>query len=256
MSNIAFLSTFFPTLSLTELHFMSLDDLEFALEQNLSKRDLKIVHEVWLLGDVENVRSYLKNEPMIKKGSLLPEQIISIFNHEERAPGWLKAYLKDFPSEEERIAHEYLLSRYCLKYSLKESPQEAVKDLLTLEFTSRKVLEKARNESQDSQKSFKNEQKEEKWLNEPVDTWPEEYQQLLQIWNSTKNSPIELEKEIAEWRFSALENRRENSSPFSLNRLIFSIALFDFIESRRPLTDETKKAPQERIIKAICNDSF
>lgn len=230
---------------------MSMEDLETALEHNLTKRAFRAVNQVWLLGDVENVRSYLKNKPMIKKGSLDPEEIISIFSLEAKAPSWLERYMKDFPSEEQRIENSNSLSHYCLIYAPKEALHSSIADLLTLEYTCRLILEKARRENLRLPAI-----EEKEFLKEPLDTWPEQYQHLHHIWNKNKNSPVELEKEIAEWRFSVLDTMRNQASPFSLDRLIFSIALFDFIESRRPLTDETKKASQERIIQAVCNDNY
>ena len=247
MSNLFFLSTLFPSFSLSEPHLFSMEDLEFALEQNLSSRELQEVNDIWLLGDVSNIRSYLKNEPMIAKGSLEIEKLTAIMAAEEKAPKWLAKYFEEFPTEEERLSHNFLLSRYCLVYASKESIHPAVRTILRFDFCMRSVLEYARKGSLSSDLGST----EIAFIHEPKEEWPEEYQRLFSLWNMYKTSPMELEDAISTWKFAYLDSQKESSSPFSLSRLIYSIALFNCLESRRPLVDEVKHLVYERIVKAL-----
>ena len=251
MSNTYFLSTLLPSFSLTEPHTMSMEDLEYALEQNLTKKEQAIVSQIWLLGDVENVCSYLRNETMTKKGTLEPDEILAIFALDEKAPFWLEQYLKDFPSEQERKANRGLLSRYCLKYTVEASLHPAIYTLFAFEYTTRCILEQLRKKEDQRSSTIETEK-----AQDLFEQASGEYQELISLWNKWKEAPRELEHEVAEWKFSYLNTKRETSPPFSMSRLIFSVALFDFIEGRRALQDENQKEPQERIIQAICHDNY
>jgi hypothetical protein len=243
MSNRYFLSTLLPSLSLTEPHQLSLDALEFALEQNLSAKELRAVNQIWLLGDVENVRSFFHDDPMNKKGSLETEDMAAMLTWNEKKPLWLERFLNDFPTEEKRAQHSSDLSRYCLLYAPLEAGSSSIQELLSFDFTTRLVLEFLRGE--------KNASEEIPFLKTPATEWPSEYSELAVLWEKNKNSPLELEQKMAEWRFQVLDGKRALHSPFSLSYLIFSVSLFEFIESRRPLVENALNKSQERIVKAL-----
>ena len=174
MSNRYFLSTLLPTLSLTGPSQMSLADLEFALKQNLSSNELQAVNQVWLLGDVENVRAYLHDEPMSRKGSILPEKIAGMIAWDEKKPLWLERFLTDFPGEEERMQKSPLLSHYCLFYGKEDALHESIKELLSLEFEIRAVFQWLRGGPKEPEGiSF---------LHERETEWPSQYQTLVQLW--------------------------------------------------------------------------
>lgn len=243
MSNRYFLSTLLPALSLTRSYQMSIADLEFALKQNLSPYELQVVNQVWLLGDVENIRAYLHDESMNSKGSLPPEKIAGMLAWDEKKPIWLERFLSDFPSDEERIHKSALLSHYCLLYGHKDALHESIQELLTLEFETRSVFQLLRGGKKEPEGAS--------FLHERETEWPPHYQTLVRLWEQHKNDPLALEQHVAEWRFMILEEKRVSHSPFSLSFLIFSVALFAFIESRRPLIEKKSYSSQERIVKAL-----
>lgn len=242
MSNFYFLATLFPTFSLTEPHCMALGDVEFALEENLSKSDLDKVKQLWLLGDVEHVRSFLKNEPMRHKGSIHREDFLQQLTFEEHLPSWLTRFFSDFPTEELRLANDHLLSKYCLMYATDTCP--SVQKLLSFEYHTRSILELERKKTRKIPYEI-----DQNFFHDSCENWPSEFQTLLELWKLYKDSPLELEQKLSEWRFAFINDLREKAPPFSLDRLIYSVALFDFIEHRRPLADEG--TAQERIIKAL-----
>lgn len=246
MSNLYFLSTYLPSLSLTEPHQLSLEDLEFTLEQNLSVKELKILDQIWYAGDVENVRSYFHDEPMNRKGSIDIEDMATLLTWDEKKPLWLETFMTDFPTEQERAKNSYLLSRYCLLYAPHEALHESIKEILSIDSISRSLFQFLRGGlREDTQIPF---------LKEPLQEWPYEYQQLALLWEKFKDEPLKLEQHLAEWRFQLLEERRSQCSPFSLSYLIFSISLFEFIESRRPLIENIASKSHERIVKALKNN--
>lgn len=247
MSNRFFLSTFLPFFSLSEAHPLSLEELEFALEQNLSQKEQKIISQVWWLGDIENIRSYLSDQPMRKKGSLEPEEIIEMMSGDEKKPAWLKNFFLEFPKDEDRAAKSFLLSRYFLTYTPSKSLHKSIRELLLHDFETRAVFEYVRGGlKKDNIPECLTEDQTERSI---------DYQKLVSLWNTYKNDPLQLEKRLAEWRYQVLEEKRERASPFSLSRLIFSIALFECIEGRRSLVEQEQNKAQERIVKALNNDN-
>lgn len=112
-----------PKIFFGEAPPLSIDDLKFALESNLTPQDKKEVQRLFLKIDLENLRHYWLGKALNPLGNWDRYQIETILVQSELQPKYLSHFLEKFTTQEERLSHfSILLKDFYINEGLKGIP--------------------------------------------------------------------------------------------------------------------------------------
>ena len=236
MNSQVFLSFFLPHLNFDATPELSFEDLQFYLRLNLSSREQKILKELLSFYDLENVRAWILQTPMTKRGSMPHEMLKERLNEGKTGIPSVDKFLKTYVSAEERVLNLHMLSKMHIKSSCTEA-HRFLQKYFKLENRMRRILSTFRAEA-----SF-----------QPFELTQEElssqqYRALYTIWQKRKHS-YDIEKSISHWKFLEIERLGEACPPFSFDRILSYIIRLLLVESRLGMREEVHVTTLERLAK-------
>lgn len=257
MSHYYFLATALPDLSIGHAPEISFAEMTFLYEQNLSQEDLKKIHHLRLLYDIENIRAYWLEESLDRHGNFdeneLEEALVSFIGFPSYVYEFLNKYnelegrLRFFPKliatyYQDQLKHA---TGFLKKYFSFERNLRLILVALRAKKLHRDILKELQFESIEdplvaqilSQKDAKN--------YDP----PEEYQEVKLIFNERSDEPTALNKALAEYRFQKV-NELVGLQVFSLDVLIAYFIKFIMVEKWQ----EQDAEKGNRLIKKIIQE--
>ena len=236
MNDHVFLGIFLPILTFDAPPELSFEDLRFFLDLNLSSKEQKILQELLSFFDLENVRSWVLQKPMTIRGRIPHEILKEGLETASTGIGTVDSFLTTYPSSEERVLHLSLLSKMFIKTACTEA-HPFLQKYFRFENSCRRILSTFRAEA-----SF-----------QPFELTQEElssqqYRTLYSLWQK-KGHSYDIEKAIAQWKFTEIELLGEESPLFSFDRILSYILRLLLVESRLGMKEEVHMKSLERLVK-------
>lgn len=236
MNNHIFLGIFLPPLTFDAPPEMTFEDLRFYLNLNLSATEQKILKEIFSFFDLENVRSWVLQQPMTVRGSMPHETLKDKLDEGKTGIASVDKFLALYPSQEERVLNLHMLSKMHIKSGCSEA-HPFLRKYFFLENTFRRILSTFRAETSLS----------------PFELTQEElssrrYRELYAIWQKRGHS-YDIEKSIAQWKFLEVERMGEESPPFSFDRILSYLIRLLLVESRLRMKEDVQMTTLERLAK-------
>ena len=244
MSSRFFLVPFLPGLAFDAQPELSLDDLDFFLQLNLSSSEMAAVNQLYSLVNLENVRSFFTGLPMASLGTIPHEELREQLENEECSLPGVFEFVTQYKTPEERAEHARLLPRYFFANIPLKLPS-FVSAYFQFEHTTRLLTASLRAEA----------------LGRPFEevdfdihdqkAWPELFSPLLSMWQARHTDPKELEEAFSAWKFQALGSLIVDSAPFSLDHVLAYLLQLRLLEERREMKTASHVSTLERIVEAV-----
>ena len=227
MGKYFFVGASLPDLQIGNPPEMSFDDFDRLLRWNLSSEDYnktKVLRRYW---DIENLRAFWKDEPLEPRGNWDRNQIEESLLDGLGLPNYVKQYLEDYSTTEERI-HNFpsLISTYFKEEQKKTSG--FLRELIAFQRELRLVLVgfRAKRLNRDLNEELQFEDPEDPFIAqllafkdaksfEP----PPKYEDLKPIFEEHSDSPLALHQALYEYVFEEI-NKRLGVTVFSMDRLL------------------------------------
>jgi len=232
MGSLYFLLNFLPPLSLDRLAEISLDEVMFYTQLNLSAREMQAVNVLHMYYDIENTISHLSGIPMRSIGSL-PHEILreKIEDEELDLPG-VQRFFSLYPTREKQKEHVHTVYRYFFNELPKTLPK-FVRTYFLFEHTSRLLLAWLRAKDLSLPLTLNTNK-----IHFDIDkSWPEPYTNLFQLWKNRGLSARKIEEALMQWRFDAIASFCELSPPFSLDFILAYLIRLRIVEAKEELSD-------------------
>jgi len=248
MGSRYFLTAFLPALAFDAPPELSLAEVEFFLKLNLNHHEMGIVHQLYHLFDLENVRSFLMSIPMTAKGAIPHDALREMLENDECPLSALQAFFTLFPTIEERRAHVHELTRFFFK-KIPPSLPPFVRRYFWIENISRCLM--ARIRAKTLGKSFELDSEECGFDPDDPQNWPEIFQPLHTLWSAGARSALDVEEAFSKWKFDTIGSLTADSAPFSLDYVLSYLLQLRLVESRRDIKNPSHQNTLERIAKAV-----
>jgi hypothetical protein len=222
--NHIFLSIFLPDLAFDATPQLSFEDLRFFLDLNLSSSEQKVLRSFLTFYDLENVRSWILQMPMTVRGSIPHETLKDRLSDGETGIPVVDAFLKKFPTQDERVHNLPTLSKLYIKPA-SQTGHPFLKKYFFFENRIRRILSTFRAETSVPPFQLTSEE-----LSSP------EYHALYRIWKKRAHS-YAIEREIAAWKFLEIERLGQESPPFSFDRILSYLIRLLLVESRQAMKE-------------------
>lgn len=214
MNNYYFVASALPPLEWGVEPEITFEEVITLLQENLQEEDMEKIIVLRRYYDIQNMRNMLLDEPFLHYGNLTKLQMEEALNGFNGLPSYFTDYLATYQTKEERLKNfSHLLSDY-YRYEI-QNQTGFIRTFLRYEWEWRLVatLIRAKAQGRDILKELQFEDPNDEFVAgllaqkegaslEP----PEEYAPLKTIYNEYGDSPLQLMKEILEWRFNMLEN--------------------------------------------------
>ena len=248
MGSRFFLIPFFPPLSFDASPEMSLLEAEFFARLNLSCNDIAAIDTLSSLIDVENVKAFFAGLPITSQGRIPHDTLRERLENEECPLPELEPFFAMYTTAESRSAHAHFLMR-CFFDNLPAGLPHFVQQYFSLTNSSRHVLAFLR--ANEKAQSYSVEEEALGFDLRDTSQWPVPLLSLIEIWQSYRHSPHDLERAISRWKFDLIGALAADSGPFSLDHVLAYLLRLRLVEERRELTNPIHLNTLERVVRAI-----
>ncbi len=231
MANYYFLATLLPPLKVGAPVELNSKELEFLLQQNLTKEDYESVAALNRFIDIENIRAVLKKQPIMPGGTLDQYDLEDSVAFKEGLPQYVLDYLEEGADKQELLDNfARLLHRYFAEES--KSKSSFVANYITFEWHLKLVLVaiRAHELGRNLEEELKDEDQEDPFVTELLERskdkhfeLPAPYQEIKALYDAKKDQPLDLYQTLSEWRFSHIEELIEWEF-FSIERILGYVA--------------------------------
>ncbi len=242
MTEYYFLASLLPALEIGHVPTLGFAELKQLLAINLTNVDLQKTQEFLRYVDLENMRRLFSNEPQDPRGNLNAEELREAiaeqqFPNGDPFPEYMVEYFDKYRTEPERLEHfSELMSAYLQEESEKESG--FISEYFAFERGLRIVLAgfraKKMNKNVEAVLQYEDAadpvvaqviaQKDAKSYEPPF-----EYKELKTIFDALGEDPLELNKAITAYRFSAIVEMMD-AKHFSIDRILGYMARLILVE--------------------------
>lgn len=233
MTQYYFLTTYLPSFHFGTTPDISFEELEILFLENLSSKDYKQAEVIRRYYDLLNLRAFWKNEPLDPHGNWNENQLDEVLLEPAQQPKYLRAYLEEYTTAEDRISHfPQLVAAY---FREEEGHAEGfLKKYLRLERELRLILTafRAKKMKRDLLKELQFENPEDPFIAQIIAQKddsefhpPEEYEELKPIFEANADNPMALHQALLEWRYEKLQ-QFVGVRPFSIDRVLGYLARF------------------------------
>lgn len=237
MANYYFLATLLPPLKVGTPPELGSKELNFLLQQNLTKRDLEKIVVMRRLTDVENIQNIIRKQPLQTGGNFTVQELKERLESGKDLPEYILQFWQQYKKNDERLEHfPELLHRYF-------EVESHVKDdflgpYLRFEWQWRLVFAalRAKELDRDIKYELRNENPNNPFIAaiiaqnemrsfEP----PAPYESLKALFEARKHAPLDLFQALCEWRFDRIQEMI-NWQSFSTARILGYVAELDICE--------------------------
>jgi hypothetical protein len=249
MARYFYLVTSLPELQIGLPPELSLQELSFLLEANLSKSDLIQAERVKSFFDLENIRSFWSGFPLNREGNFDEVTLEEALVGRVGLPFYVYDFMDRYENKEDRLKHFSSLLTTYFREEMKRSSGFLHK-LLKLERDQRLVLAALRSKKlgRDPLVEFQYEDPDDALVAQilaqkdaKVYDPPEEYQELKALYDQHQDSPLELQKALLEYRFRKIESI-VGLETFTLERVLAYI--YQWILAEKWVLLDRKKGQQ------------
>ncbi len=262
MRNLYFLLTLLPELEYPKKPFISRDELYTLIEANVSNSDRKQFHQFREWKDIENIRRILLKEPLLPGGNLSELDLLDAISFKSGLPLPVLAFLETYSTKEEILKNFPRLMRTLYRNGLEDSnytPSNYLNKLIRFEERARLTLASIRSQTKFSSSVAGSEShlqiqsgqmvalesdeddifiEKLQEAQKGIFDLPEPFNELVQIYESKRYSPIELELALSKWRYDRYEDL---ASPalYSFDQALLYAVRFDILEHVSQLEYDT-----------------
>lgn len=246
MRNYYFVAASLPPLEIGKTPGLTFEELQFRLQQNLSKADLEKVALVKRYVDLSNIRALLLEEPIDPHGNYDEKDLDQALFLQEGLPEYVFDFLSQYETNADKLKHfSGLISRYFSE----EIPRRKgfLKQYLTFERECRLVLTalRAKRIGRDIVHELQFEDFTDYLVAQilsqkdaPDYEPPAEYAALKEMVVAAGADPLELHRRFAAYRFHKVEEMADGED-FSINRILAYVVQLMIVEYYNEL-DEKK----------------
>lgn len=239
MTEYYFLGTLLAPLSLDQEPDVNFEEFKELARIDLSKRDQIQVRLFLNWIDLNNLSALWSGQPITLVGNYTKEELGLLQKEPLSAPSYLETFLHKYRDNRERAAHfdQLLLSYFSYAH---ERATGFLKEYLEYEQVLRIAV--AARRAVKLQRTFEDELA----LLDPTDPWQaelqtiahgepdisglqEEVHEILDLYDSDFQSPIDLFKQLLLLRFDKIEKFRGHYSPFSVDAIIAYAAQLELV---------------------------
>ena len=257
MTHYYFLLTSLPEISLDETPSLSFEDTQILCHQNLPEKDLSSLKVILEYFDLKNLHSYFADGPINAKQAISNKKAIEDSIEDAISyPQYVYDFLIEYDKQVDRLQHfSFLYSKYFQEYLPKA--KGFLKKYLEFEREWRLVMLgfRAKQQKRDlaSELRFEDEQdpliiqimaQKDAQHYEP----PFEYSDLKPLFEEYKESPLDFEKYLIEYRLSKLESFVEGKI-FNLDKVLSYLAKLLLIVQWHELNAQKGKEIVETMVK-------
>lgn len=213
MARYFYLVTALPVLQIGSPPDLSLQEITFLIETNLSRADLAQVYRVKSLFDLENIRSFWRGFPLNREGNFDAASLEEALVGRAGFPAYVYDYMDRYENKEDRLKHfASLLSAYFREEIARSNG--FMRRMLKTEREQRLVLAALRAKilGRDPLYEFQYEDPEDPLVAQILAQKdakaydpPEAYQELRSLHDQHRENPLELQMAIAEYRFRKID---------------------------------------------------
>lgn len=228
MNNYYFIGTYLPQISFELPPEISFSDFCQLLSDNLSYEDLQKAVLVRRFYDILNIKAFWQGEELNPYGSLNENELGEALLDEVTFPGYIYDFLTIHESTEDRLSHfPSLLSKFFTEEVKKT--HGIIRQYLEFERELRLVFTgfRANKLGRDLSIELQYENPEEDIIAQmlaqkdaKVFEPPEKYQDLKILFEQYGDSPMDLQKALAQYRYNYLEQLVDMANTFSMNRIL------------------------------------
>lgn len=258
MTSYYFLASLLPELQIGTEPELSLIELARLFDTNLQPKDREKVFSIRLLYDLEAIRKIWKEEEQTQSfGNFTPADLEEVLLTGEGLPAYVYEFLNRYDEDQDRIRHyPALLSTY-----FREEGKDAegfLEQYFSFERQWRLVATafRAKALGKDLVRQLQYEDPEDPLVAEllaqkdtPQFEAPDGFDQLVFLLEANYESPMEMHKQICQWRFRYLQQLVENNF-FGIDRILSYLARVIIAEEWLLLDEQQGLA----IIDAIARD--
>ncbi len=237
MARYFYLVTALPVLQIGSPPDLSLQEITFLLETNLSRADLAQVYRVKYFMDIENIRSFWSGFPLNHEGNFDAASLEEALAGRTGLPAYVYDYMDRYENKEDRLKHFASLLSACFREEIARS-NGFMRRMLKTEREQRLVIAalRAKIQGRDPLYEFQYEdsgdplvaqilaQKDAKAYDPP-----EEYQELRSLHEQHREDPLELQKALTEYRFRKIDEL-VGLEVFTLDRVLAYIFQWILVE--------------------------
>jgi len=249
MARYFYLVTALPELQIGLSPDLSLQEITFLLETNLSRSDLAQAYRVKNFFDIENIRSFWSGFPINREGNFDEVSLEEALVGRTGLPSYVYDYMDRYENKEDRLKHfSSLLSTYFREEIARSNG--FLRRMLKIEREQRLVLAalRAKKLGRDPLYEFQYEDPEDPLVAQilaqkdaKVYEPPEEYHELRSLYELHQENPLELQKALVEYRFRKIDEL-VGLEVFTLDRVLAYI--FQWILAEKWVLLDRKKGQQ------------
>lgn len=204
--------TYLPDLQMGSEPEISFEELDQLYKDNLSVRDYEKILTLRRFYDIENIRSFWKEEPLDRYGALDENDLSEAIISRAGLPNYVYAYMDKYEHEPDRLAHFSELISTFINAEIKDS-RGFVREYIEFEREMRLVLSafRAKKLGRDLTYELRYENPEDPLVNQILAQKdseeyepPEKFHDLKAIFSEFANKPFELHKALVEYRFNKI----------------------------------------------------
>ena len=236
MANYYFLATLLPPLKVGSPVELGSGELQFLLQQNLTKEDFELVHVLKHVIDIYNIRAVWQKQTFIPGGNYEQHDLEERLYYKEGLPKYILDYLDQYTDKELLANFPSILHRY---FSTERQCTNAfLNRFLTFEWQWRLlfVALRARDLGRDLEKELSYEDLEDPFVSDLIAASkqkkiepPAPFADVKALYEESKSSPLNLYQALAQWRFNFIEESIEWEN-FSIERILGYVAQLEICE--------------------------
>ncbi len=227
MANYYFIGVLLPELQIgipPEIHF---EDFKRLLRDNLQSHDYALTRTLRRYYDIENLRSFWLEAPLDPYGNLDESELEEALLYPELFPYYIRTFLEKYESQQERLRHfPELIATYFREeaaqskgfvrhYLLFERKLRLIQTAFRSKYLNRDLLQELQFEN--PEENFIQQLLAQKDVKNFVP--PEEFAELLPIFEKHYSSPIDLHKAFCEFRFQKVSELVDDQV-FTIDRIL------------------------------------
>ena len=220
--------------------------LKFYLQQNLSAHEMKIVNNLRMLQDLENMRSFLLGVPITALGSIPCDELLEKLQDNDYILPGAEDFYKTYPTLHDRQEHAHELLHSFLKMSADMPP--FVHKYFRFSNIYRNILAWLR--AKELHRTIEIDPEEIGFDINDVKNWPETFQDIAQIWATRHETPKDLEESLARWTFQSVDILCEEGNLFSLDLILAYLIKLRIVEERQTMNDPRHQLTLQEMVKA------
>ena len=240
MANYYFLATLLPPLKVGSPVDITSYELDFLLQQNLTEKDYKLVHDFKLLIDIDNIRALWQKQPLKPGGNYEQHELEELLFYKESLPEYIVDYLETYTDAHEQIENFPLVLHKYFAWAKKHVDKSNwfLAQYITFQWQWRLVFValRAHDLQRDLEKELQYEDLEDPFVaeiialaREKVFEPPAQYAGLKALYEARKSAPLDLYQAISMWRFNYIEELIEWEN-FSMERILGYLAQLEICE--------------------------